>query len=326
MSDAAPPERFVLAVDVGGTKLAAALVDPGGRIVHYDRVATPNPAVPDAGGRDAERLWRTVRALLGKLVADAGDPPLAGVGVGCGGPMTWPAANVSPLNIPAWRAFPLRERLRALYPGLPVRIHNDAVCVAIGEHWRGAGRGRDNVLGMVVSTGVGGGLVLGGRLVNGASGNAGHIGHVVVDPDGPPCACGGRGCLEAVARGPALVAWARERGWRRENPHATGVDLAADARAAQPVAVAAMRRAGRALGVAIASATHLCDLDVVAVGGGLSQTGPLLFDPLAEAFRAHAGLEFARGVDIVAAELGQTAGLVGAAALVLAQDHYWSAG
>ncbi|TMQ95139.1 ROK family protein [Actinomadura soli] len=319
----------VLAVDIGGTKLAAALVEPGGRVAVYDRVATPNPAAPDAGGLDAEGLWRTLDALLGKLVTDAGSPRLAGVGVGCGGPMTWPAAEVSPLNIPAWRNFPLRARLRARYPGLPVRIHNDAICVAVGEHWRGAGRGHDNVLGMVVSTGVGGGLVLGGRLINGASGNAGHIGHVVVDPGGPPCACGGRGCLEAVARGPGLVAWAREQGWRQGNPGrlegtAAGAELAADARRGHPVASAAMRRAGRAIGIAIASATHLCDLDVAAIGGGLSQAGSLLFDPLEEAFRTHARMEFARRVRIVPAALGQTAGLVGAAALVFAQDRYWT--
>ncbi|MGH3240974.1 MAG: ROK family protein, partial [Spirillospora sp.] len=184
MSEVPPSEGLVLAVDVGGTKLAAALVEPGGRIAAYDRVATPNPAAPDAGGLDAEGLWRTLESLLVKLVAGAGDPVLAGVGVGCGGPMIWPMAEVSPLNIPAWRDFPLRARLRSRYPGLPVRIHNDAICVAVGEHWRGAGRGRDNVLGMVVSTGVGGGLILGGRLINGGSGNAGHIGHVVVDPDG----------------------------------------------------------------------------------------------------------------------------------------------
>ncbi|GAA4224813.1 ROK family protein [Actinomadura meridiana] len=326
MSDARLPDRPVLAVDIGGTKLAAALVDPDGRVLADARVATPNPAVPDAGGLAAERLWRTLESLLGKLTADAGGPPLAGVGVGCGGPMAWPAARVSPLNIPAWRGFPLRARLRALYPGLPVRIHNDAICVAGGEHWRGAGRGYGNVLGVVVSTGVGGGLILGGRLVNGASGNAGHVGHVVVDPGGPPCACGGRGCLEAVARGPALVAWAREQGWRPDDPAATGVELAADARRGDPVAVAAMRRAGRAVGIALASTTHLCDLEVAALGGGLSQTGRLLFDPLEEAFRTHARLEFARRVEIVPAALGQTAGLVGAAALVLAQDRYWSAG
>ncbi len=306
----------MLAVDVGGTKLAAGVVDPDGRVVSYDRVATPADV-------DAEGLWRTLEALLGKLTAGVG--ALAGVGVGCGGPMTWPAAEVSPINIPAWRGFPLRERLRAAYPGLPVRVHNDAVCVAVGEHWRGAGRGRADVLGMVVSTGVGGGLISGGRLVDGASGNAGHIGHVVVDPDGPPCGCGGYGCLEAVARGPGLAAWAQEQGWRTGLP-ATGVELADDARRGHPVAVAAMRRAGRALGVAIASATHLCDLEVVAIGGGLSQAGALLFDPLEEALRRHARMEFARRVSVVPAALGQTAGLVGAAALVYEGGRYWSAG
>ncbi|MEU8124314.1 ROK family protein [Spirillospora sp. NPDC049024] len=311
----------MLAVDIGGTKLAAALVEPDGRVTAQDRAPTPN-----APGVDGEELWRALEALLGSLVGAAGDPPLAGVGVGCGGPMTWPAAEVSPLNIPAWRGFPLRERLRARYPGLPVRIHNDAICVAIGEHWLGAGRGHDNVLGMVVSTGVGGGLILGGRLVNGASGNAGHIGHVIVEPGGPPCGCGGRGCLEAVARGPGLVAWAREQGWRPGSVYATGVELTEDARRGDPVACAAMRRAGRALGIAIASATHLCDLEVAAIGGGLSQAGPLLFDPLEEAFGEHARMEFARRLRIVPAELGQTAGLVGAAALVYAQDRYWSAG
>ncbi|ACY96642.1 MULTISPECIES: ROK family protein [Thermomonospora] len=308
----------VLAVDIGGTKLAAALVDPEGRITHYDRIATP--ADPDP-----RVLWRTLESLLDKLLAEAGCPQPAGVGVGCGGPMRWPSGEVSPLNIPAWRDFPLRRRLRARHPDLPVRVHNDAICVAVGEHWRGAGRGYDNVLGMVVSTGVGGGLVLGGRLIDGASGNAGHIGHVVVDPQGPPCECGGRGCLEAVARGPGLVAWAQRQGWRPGQAGVSGVELAEDARLGHPVAGAALQRAGRALGVAIASAMHLCDLEVVAIGGGLAQCGPLLFDPLQEALREHARMEFARRVQVVPAALGQTAGLVGAAALILAGDRYWNA-
>ncbi|REE96100.1 ROK family protein [Thermomonospora umbrina] len=316
MSDA--NEGYALAVDIGGTKLAAALVEPGGRIAHYDRMDTP----PDV---DAEGLWRSLEALLDKLQAEGGGSGPVGVGVGCGGPMRWPSAEVSPLNIPVWRDFPLRQRLRERHPGLPVRVHNDAICVAVGEHWRGAGRGRANVLGMVVSTGVGGGLILGGRLVDGASGNAGHIGHVVVEPQGPPCKCGGRGCLEAIARGPGLVAWAQAHGWRPDSRGATGVDLAEDARRGHPIATSAMKRAGRALGVAIASATHLCDLEVVAVGGGLSQAGPLLFDPLEDAFRAHARMEYAREVRVVPAALGQTAGLVGAAALVFAGDRYWSA-
>jgi glucokinase len=179
---------------------------------------------------------------------------------------------------------------------------------------------------MVVSTGVGGGLVLDGRLIAGASGNAGHIGHVVVDPDtGPPCACGGRGCAEAIARGPALVTWAQGQGWRPDQKDATAKDLAADGAQGHPVGIAAMRRAGRALGIAIASATVLCDLEVVSVGGGLSQAGPLLFDPLEEALRAHARLEFARQVRVVPAALGQSAGLVGAAALIFAGGQYWAA-
>jgi glucokinase len=173
---------------------------------------------------------------------------------------------------------------------------------------------------------VGGGIVLDGSLLDGASGNAGHIGHVVVEPDGPPCECGGHGCLEAIARGPGLVDWARRQGWRPGGSDLTGVELAADARRGDPVAGSAMRRAGRAIGIAIASAAHLCDLEVAAIGGGLSQAGALLFDPMEEAFRTHARMDFARRTRIVPAELGQTAGLVGAAALVYAQDRYWSAG
>jgi len=181
------------------------------------------------------------------------------------------------------------------------------------------------MLGMVVSTGVGGGLVLDGRLINGASGNAGHIGHVVADPAGPPCVCGGRGCVEAIARGPALAAWAQGEGWRPGQARVTAKDMADDAAQGHPVALAAMSRAGRALGIAIASATHLCDLEVVALGGGLSQAGSLLLDPLEEALRTHVGLGYARGVRVVPAALGQSAGLIGGAALLFAADRYWLA-
>jgi len=238
--------------------------------------------------------------------------------------MEWPAGKVSPLNIPAWRSFPLRDRLAERFAGSRVRLHNDAICMAAGEHWRGAGRGRRDMLGMVVSTGVGGGLVLDGRLVTGATGNGGHIGHVVVDPDtGPPCLCGGKGCLEAIARGPALAEWAQQRGWRPGQRAVTAKDLTDDAARGHPVGLAAMRRAGRAIGLALASATHLCDLEVISVGGGLAQAGTLLFGPIDETVRAYARLDFAREVRVVPAGLGQDAGLIGAAALIFAADRYW---
>ena len=310
-----------LAIDVGGTKLAAAVVEPSGRLNNWTQV--PNPR--DLG---SEQIWRTLNALVDQVLEEAkvcSPADLAGVGAGCGGPMEWPAGLVSPLNMPAWQSFPLRARLRERFGGIPVRVHNDAICLVAGEHWRGAGRGQDNVLGMVVSTGVGGGLILDSRVIEGASGNAGHIGHVVVDPeDGPECSCGGRGCLEAIARGPALVAWAQRQGWRPGQPDATAKDLADDGAQGHPVGLAAMRRAGRALGIAICSATVLCDLEVVPIGGGLSQAGAMLFEPLEESLHAHARLKVAREVRVVPAALGQSAGLVGAAALILAGDRYWT--
>lgn len=311
----------MLAVDIGGTKMAAAVVTDEGVVRHSDRVPTPR-------SDDADVLWRALADLLTSVGEQAGGPEPVGIGVGCGGPMRWPEGVLSPLNIPAWREFPLRARLRVLAGELagggPVRLHNDAICVAVGEHWRGAGRGYDNVLGMVVSTGVGGGLVLGGRLVDGGHGNAGHIGHVCVDPRGPRCACGARGCLEAVASGPRTAEWAATQGWR--NPAGTdAATLTADARAGHPVAVRALHRAGKALGLAIASAAHLCDVEVVCIGGGLAQAGDLLFAPLAAAFAEHARMDFVREVQVVPAALGQEAGLVGAAALLLGGSSYWSA-
>jgi len=310
----------VLVADIGGTKMAGGVCDPDGTLLTWESVPTPADA-------DADALWSALESLLAGVLERSGAADLAGVGCGCGGPMRWPEGLVSPLNIPGWRDFPLRTALadRFAAPGMPVRLHNDAICMAAGEHWRGAGRGTRNMLGMVVSTGVGGGLVLDGRLVNGASGNAGHIGHVVVDAEnGPLCKCGGRGCLEAIARGPGLADWAQSQGWRQDEPDATARELAADAALGHPVAQAALGRAGRAVGIAIASATSLCDLEVVTVGGGLSQAGPLLFTPLRAALAEHARLEFTRHVRVVPAALGQTAGLVGAAALVLRAQRYWA--
>ncbi|HEX5495999.1 MAG TPA: ROK family protein [Mycobacteriales bacterium] len=323
------PETTVLAVDVGGTKLAAGLVDDSGRLLHAERAPTPT-------GGDGEVIWRELSGLCDRVAAHAdgaahaggvGGAGLAGVGVGCGGPMRWPSGEVSPLNIAGWHGFPLRARLAERFAGLPVRIHNDAVCVTIAEHWLGAARRCANVLGMVVSTGVGGGLVLGGRLVDGGTGNAGHVGHIIVEPGGPPCGCGGRGCVEAVGSGTAVAGWALANGWRP--PAGTAVptarEVAGAARAGDPVARAAFERAGELVGMGIASAVALLDLDLVVVGGGLAQTGPLLFEPLRRGFRRHARVDFAARTRILPAALGVGAGLVGAAALIWHPDRYWSA-
>lgn len=313
----------VLALDIGGTKLAAGIVSESGAVIVSDRMETPY------GERaDAEAIWRALQTLTERVLGKAQGVRISGVGIGCGGPMTWPDGDVSPLNIPAWRGFPLRARVAERFAGLPVRLHNDAMCAVAAEHWLGAGRGHDNVMGMVVSTGVGGGLILGGRAIDGATGNAGHIGHIVVVPGGQDCGCGGRGCIEAETRGPRVAEWAVRTGWKPPagtEQHPSARDLADDARAGDPIAREAFARAGRLLGLGIASAVALLDVSLVTVGGGLSQTGPLLFEPLRLAYREHARVHYARDVQIVPAALDQAAGLVGAAALVLRGDRYWSA-
>jgi glucokinase len=187
-----------LAIDIGGTKLAAGLVTAEGELLKSATAPTPPTS-------DAEAVFAVVLGLLDAVGAQGrGLPslPVVVCGVGCGGPMTAGGEAVSPLNIGAWRGFPLRARLAAS-TGLPTFVDNDAKALALGEGWKGAAAGSRDFIAMVVSTGVGGGIVLDGRLLDGADGNAGHVGHVIVEPDGRRCACGARGCLEAEASGPS---------------------------------------------------------------------------------------------------------------------------
>jgi glucokinase len=310
---------IVLALDIGGTKLAAAVIDDAARM--RGRVRVPSPT-----GTDPEALYEALLACAAAALrgADALPGDLAGIGVACGGPMVWPAGEVSPLNLPAWRGFPLRPRLVEEFSVEPVLLHNDAVALVVGEHWRGAGSGTANLLGITVSTGVGGGLILDGRLYHGSSGNAGHIGHVVVEPDGPACACGGRGCLEAVASGPNAVRHALADGWRPPpGGAADGVALAAAAAAGDRLAAASLARAGRAVGVAVASCAHVLDLEMAAILGGFAQSGPLFWDALQQAFATHARMAFASACRVVAGKLGGgDACLLGAAAFVLVAERY----
>ncbi|OBA72429.1 sugar kinase [Mycobacterium sp. 1554424.7] len=296
---------LTLCLDIGGTKIAAALAEPGGALVHT--AIRPTPA-----GGSAEQVWAEVAAIIADTLRVA-DGAVTAAGIASAGPIDLHAGTVSPVNIRAWRGFPLADRVAAA-AGVPARLAGDGVCMALGEHWLGAGRGARFMLGMVVSTGVGGGLVLDGVPYTGRTGNAGHVGHVVVEQDGRPCACGGRGCVETVASGPWMVRWARENGWAAP-PGAGARDLAAAAAAGEPVAQRAFRRGTTALAAMIASVGAVCDLDLVVIGGGVAKSGELLFDPLRVALAEYAGLQFLAGLRVVPAELGGEAGLVGAARL-----------
>jgi glucokinase len=307
------PNRTVLALDIGGTKMAGAIVDTDAQQLASDRVAT-------ARTHDADALFSDLRALCERLLES--DSSVAAIGVGCGGPMLYPQGIVSPLNIPAWRGFPLRERLASAF-GLPCVVDNDAKALALGERWRGAGHGADNMLGMVVSTGVGGGIILDGRLLHGFGGNAGHIGHIVVWPDGPLCGCGARGCVEGVASGTGLV---RRLNTALADGHssmlpadASAEHIANAARAGDALAQELYRTAGECVGRGIASAAALLDLERVVIGGSIAlRAWDLLGPPLEAELRDAAQLDFTRELRVMHAELGDQAGVFGAAQLAFA--------
>jgi glucokinase len=310
--------RLVAAIDVGGTKIAGALVGTDGRLLA--RVQRPTPAK-----EDAETVMGAVAAVLAELrgARRDGTGPLwdrvTGVGIGSAGPVDTVAGTVSPVNVPGWRGFPLADRVRELSGGLPTVLAGDGVAMTAAEHWQGAARGVRDALCMVVSTGVGGGLVLDGRPHPGPSGNAGHIGHISVDLDGEDCPCGGRGCVERLASGPSIVRHARAQGWRPGTGPGgdTAAGVAAAARAGDPAALAAFDRAARALAAGIAAVATLVEIRVAVVGGGVAGAGPLLFDPLRAHLHRYAALSFAAGVEVRPARLATDAGLVGAAAMAL---------
>lgn len=304
---------WVLAVDLGGTKVEAALVDERGVLLEGSRTRSAT-----GGNSSSVQLEAAVREVVaGARGALPSGSVLEGVGIGSAGPIAVDDGLVSPLNLPAWRDYPLLALVASLVPDVPVVLRMDGECITLAEHWIGAAQGVDNLLGMVVSTGIGGGLILGGRTVAGPTGNAGHIGHIEVGGFDVPCLCGGTGCVEAIASGPHTTAWARAQGWTGS----TGEELAAAHAAGDPIAVAAVHRAGTAIGQAIASATALVDLDVVAIGGGFSHVSPVLLDHIREAIAKRAPFPFVAKVRVVPSGLSGEGPLVGAAALIHRAAH-----
>ncbi|MFI5685359.1 ROK family protein [Streptomyces sp. NPDC051636] len=304
---------LVAALDIGGSKIAGALVDAHGGILVRAQRATP-------AREDGETVMRAVEEVLGDLTGSPLWARAGALGIGSAGPVNASTGTVSPVNVPGWRDFPLVDRVRAATGGLPVELIGDGVAITAAEHWQGAARGHDNALCMVVSTGVGGGLVLNGRLHPGPTGNAGHIGHISVDLDGDPCPCGSRGCVERIASGPNIARRALGNGWRPGSDGDTSAAaVAAAARVGDPVAVASFERAAQALAAGIAATATLVEIDVAVIGGGVGKAGDILFAPLRKALTDYATLSFVQRLTVVPAQMGTDAGLVGAAAAALAR-------
>ncbi|HEY8498405.1 MAG TPA: ROK family protein [Limnochordales bacterium] len=334
--------RLVAGIDLGGTKIATGLVDEAGRVLERLVTATRPEEGPAAVlARMAESLEAVCRRR--GLAPSA----LEAVAVACPGPLD-PARGVV-VEAPnlRWREVdvvtPIREAA-----GVPVYLENDANAAALGEWWAGAGQGTRHLVYVTVSTGIGGGIVIDGRIYGGAHWAAGEIGHTVaVVEDGPLCGCGRRGCLEAVASGTAIARRAVEAlqaaGWREgalpppdeRRPGAALMRLAEGrlaavdarlvgeaARAGDPLAREVLDRTWLYLGAGLVNLMNLLDPDVIVIGGGVSRLGEMMMEPLRRYVRARAVPGPAEGTRLVLARLGSDAGIVGAAAVALEKQGH----
>lgn len=301
---------YVLGLDFGGTKLAAGIVDTStGRVVQSLRAATP------AGG--AETGWAAMRHLADQLISQS-KRPISAVGVSFGGPVEADGRTVRlSMHIPGWEGMPLAERCEQAF-GVPGVIANDADAAGLAEYRFGAGQGCRHMLYLTVSTGIGGGVIINGALHRGEHAWAGEVGHMILKPDGPACACGGNGCLESLASGLSIAREARANippSLKDRNPATiTARDVAEAAATGDVVAQQIWGTAMEWLGVGISSASNLLNPGVIVIGGGLTNAGDQLFGPVRRvmAYRA-----LSKQVELRPAALGDVIGIMGGAALCM---------
>jgi glucokinase len=308
----------VLAIDIGGTKLAAGIVDTEGRILARGEIPTlaKEGLEPVLG-----RIVGLGRDLLSR--PEVADVSVHRVGVGCAGPVDLKAGLVfNPPNLPGWTRVPLTNHLqRALE--LPTVLENDANAAALGEYRYGAGRGARSIVYMTVSTGIGGGIILEGKIWHGLKDAAGEVGHMTVCPDGPVCGCGNRGCLEAVSSGTSIARRAREAvaaGKQTELrlvAKPTSSDVVRLAQKGDSVASEIWDQAVRYLGIGVAAVITILAPERIVLGGGVTRAGDFLFEPLREHVRQRVKLVPVEKVPILPATLGPDVGILGAAAVAL---------
>lgn len=297
--------QYALAIDIGGTKATVASIDTAFNILHRREFSTGASSNLDRALTDA--CTEVISLTDGEII---------GVGIGSAGPLDLTQGTISPVNVPTWRKFEIVNLLKKLTDCENVVLHGDGMAVADAEHQLGAGRGSRNMLGMVVSTGVGGGLVLNGNLVSGESGNVSFFGHHSINHTGIRCACGRTGCVEAYASGPSMVKRAIELGWNSTD--SDFIALAQSARDGDSIANQVIDEGARALAVAIINVCVINDVEMVVIGGGVSQAGDIYWEPLLKHIAQEAShISFLSKLQIKKAELLRDSGLLGAALGVL---------
>lgn len=314
-------KKYLGTVDLGGSKILSVIAEGDGRRLGEDRRTTSAEEGPEVV---LERIGVSLETALANAGVQRGD--LAAVGICSPGPCDIDAGVIrwGP-NLPGWRDVPicryLEERL-----GVPARLENDANAAAVGEHVYGAGRGCRHLIYITVSTGIGGGLIIDGRLYRGATGVAGELGHMTIEPDGPVCGCGNRGCLEALASGTAIAARGEELVAQGGSPllvrlaqeqgELTAAIVGQAAEAGDSACRDIIQRAGYYLGVGLASYVNIFNPEVIIIGGGLAKMGELLLGPARAEMEARAMPEALKAVQLKPAELGDYVGVMGMVALL----------
>jgi glucokinase len=310
--------------DIGGTKVLAAVVAADGTL------AGRPVGLPTQAHRGPDAVTERIVQALRRAVRDAGRSAgeVAGIGIACAGLVELgKGVVVSSPNLPGWDRVPLREHIESAL-GVKTFLDNDANAAALGEHRFGAGRGYSHLMFITVSTGIGAGLVLGGQLYTGAWGTAGEVGHMTVEAEGPPCVCGQRGCLEALASGTAMAREAirrlkagepsRLRELSRGRPERVTAELIGQAaKDADGLAREVVQRAGTYLGIGLANVVNLLNPEVIVVGGGVSRMGEMLLGPARAAMKERAYALAVHDVRVVEAAQGEMAGVMGMASYVL---------
>ncbi|MBI2861028.1 MAG: ROK family protein [Chloroflexi bacterium] len=317
----------VLAIDLGGSKISSALVSREGRVLASERVPTlaaegPQPVIG--------RIFGLIDSLLARHTLNPSD--FCGISIAAAGAVDSARGLVtfSP-NLPGWLDIPLRDIIREKYT-VDTFLVNDASAAALGEHRLGAGRGTRDMVLLTLGTGIGGGIIIDGRLYTGATGAAAELGHMVIDIDGPDCPCGNRGCLEVLASGTAVAREAVSRirsggksaladmaGGRLDS--ITAVMVEAAARQGDALAADVIHRAATYLGYGMTSLVNIFNPEALIIGGGMSDMGDLLLEPARQIVRTKAFPVSAAAVRIGVAEVGNDAGLYGAACFAFEQSE-----
>ena len=316
-------KKHVVGIDIGGTKLATVVADDSGKILSKVR----RPTRADKGPEYAIQL---LFEMVYETITQAGleQETISAIGVSCGGPLDTKTGIVySPPNLPGWDAFPLKAQLESEFK-IPTIIENDANASALAEYRFGGGRGYEAVLYMTMSTGIGGGIVIDGRIYHGANDSAGEVGHQILLPDGPLCGCGKRGCLEALCSGPAIARRAKEAVQKESNTviltladgHIETIKsehVLAAARQGDTLALKLVDETAYYMGWGIANLVNILNPDIVLLGTIAIAAGDLLLEPIRKTVTGLAMARPAEAVKIMPAQLGESLGDLAAIALVV---------